>query len=129
MNPWVIQARASRFFNFVGGYSIFLGPLVGSKPHPLRLRLHRSLTRLLVILCDYLIIRKATPYNIYHLYRPGGLYWYWKGCNFRALTAWLVGVAPLLPGLIYNINSNIKMDKGILEFYTLGWLDGLVIAS
>lgn len=31
MNPWVIQARASRFFNFVGGYSIFLGPLVGSE--------------------------------------------------------------------------------------------------
>ncbi|OAP54540.1 hypothetical protein AYL99_10988 [Fonsecaea erecta] len=111
MNPWVIQARASRFFNFVGGYSIFLGPLVG------------------VILCDYLVIRKAKPYNVYQLYRPGGLYWYWKGCNFRALTAWLVGVVPLLPGLIYNINSNIKMDKGILEFYTLGWLDGLVIAS
>jgi nucleobase:cation symporter-1, NCS1 family len=66
---------------------------------------------------------------MYHLYKPGGLYWYWKGCNLRALSAWLVGVVPLLPGLIYNINDHIKMDKGILEFYTLGWLDGLVIAS
>ncbi|KAK4948062.1 hypothetical protein LTR10_013116 [Elasticomyces elasticus] len=111
MNPWVIQARASRFFNFVGGYSIFLGPLVG------------------IILCDYFIIRKAKPYNMLHLYKTNGLYWYWKGCNPRALTAWMVGVTPLLPGLIYNINSNIKMGKGILEFYTLGWLDGLVIAA
>lgn len=82
-----------------------------------------------VILCDYLIIRKAKPYNMYHLYKSEGLYWYWKGCNPRALAAWMVGVTPLLPGLIYNINSNIKMGKGILEFYTLGWLDGLVIAS
>jgi hypothetical protein len=31
MNPWTIQARASRFFNFVGGYSIFLGPTVGGR--------------------------------------------------------------------------------------------------
>lgn len=66
---------------------------------------------------------------MYHLYKSEGLYWYWKGCNPRALAAWMVGVTPLLPGLIYNINSNIKMGKGILEFYTLGWLDGLVIAS
>jgi nucleobase:cation symporter-1, NCS1 family len=30
-NPWLIQAKASTFFNFIGGYSTFLGPLVGSE--------------------------------------------------------------------------------------------------
>ncbi|KAK6376362.1 hypothetical protein LTS17_006957 [Exophiala oligosperma] len=111
MNPWVIQARASRFFNFVGGYSIFLGPLVG------------------IILCDYFLVRRSKPYNMFHLYRTEGLYWYWKGCNLRALSAWLVGVIPLLPGLIHNINPNIKMGRGIVEFFTMGWLDGLVITA
>jgi NCS1 family nucleobase:cation symporter-1 len=28
-NPWIIQAKASTFFNFIGSYSTFLGPLVG----------------------------------------------------------------------------------------------------
>lgn len=82
-----------------------------------------------VILCDYFLVRKAKPFNLYQLYQANGVYWYWKGCNLRALTAWMVGVTPLLPGLIYNINDNIKVGKGILEFYTLGWLDGLVITS
>lgn len=34
-NPWLIQAKASTFFNFIGGYSTFLGPLVGGKLYSL----------------------------------------------------------------------------------------------
>jgi len=66
---------------------------------------------------------------MFHLYRAKGLYWYWKGCNVRALSAWLVGVIPLLPGLIHNINPNIQMGRGIVEFFTMGWLAGLVISA
>jgi len=85
---------------------------------------------LLVIMTDYILIHRLRPFNMHHLYKSQtSIYWYYKGVNPRALSAWLIGVVPLLPGLIYNINPNIKMAKGILEFYTLGWLDGLVLAS
>jgi nucleobase:cation symporter-1, NCS1 family len=30
-NPWLLEAKASTFFNFIGGYSTFLGPLVGGE--------------------------------------------------------------------------------------------------
>jgi NCS1 family nucleobase:cation symporter-1 len=109
-NPWVIQAKASRFFSFIGGYSIFLGPLVG------------------VLLSDYFAVRRCKAFNLVHLYKPHGIYWYCHGWNLRAIAALLVGIIPLLPGLIYNINPDISMSSGILEFYTLGWLDGLLIA-
>jgi nucleobase:cation symporter-1, NCS1 family len=82
-----------------------------------------------VILTDYFIVRKARPYDMHQLYRPHGLYWYMKGCNIRALSAWLIGVVPLLPGLVHNINPNISVGQGMENFFTFGWLDGLVITS
>lgn len=109
-NPWAIQAKSTRFFSFIGGYSIFLGPVVG------------------ILLCDYFLVRKRKPFNIVQLYTPGGIYWYNHGWNFRAIAALLGGIAPSLPGLIYNINPAVPMARGIIEFYTLGWLDGLVIS-
>jgi NCS1 family nucleobase:cation symporter-1 len=109
-NPWVIQAKAGRFFSFIGGYSIFLGPLVG------------------VLLSDYFAVNKCKAFNIFQLYKPHGIYWYYHGWNLRAIAALLIGIAPLLPGLIYNINPAVKVSQGILDFYTLGWLDGLVIS-
>lgn len=41
-NPWLIQAKASTFFNFIGGYSTFLGPLVGGESPYLQHRLSRK---------------------------------------------------------------------------------------
>jgi hypothetical protein len=82
-----------------------------------------------VLLSDWILIRKCKAFNLSHLYKPHGLYWYWRGWNPRAIAALVVGIVPLLPGLIYNINPDIPVGQGILEFYTLGWLDGLVIAS
>lgn len=39
-NPWLIQAKASTFFNFIGGYSTFLGPLVGGECSSFSLQTH-----------------------------------------------------------------------------------------
>jgi NCS1 family nucleobase:cation symporter-1 len=108
--PWATQAKASRFFTSIGGYSVFLGPLVG------------------VLLCDFFLIQKCKSFNIAHLDKPHGIYWFYKGWNLRVIAALLIGIAPVLPGLISNINPAIHVSKGELEFYTIAWLDGLVIA-
>jgi nucleobase:cation symporter-1, NCS1 family len=82
-----------------------------------------------VVMSDFWIVRKGMGYNVYHLYKPGGIYWYSAGINPRAMIAFVVGMTPLIPGLAYNINPSVKVSQGILNFYTLAWLDGLVFAA
>ena len=109
--PWLIQAKAQRFLAFLNGYTVFLGPVIG------------------ILLSDYWIVRRAKGFSVWNLYQPGGLYWYTGGINPRAIGALLMGMAPLLPGLIHNINPNLSVGRGIQEFYTLSWLDGLVLSG
>jgi NCS1 family nucleobase:cation symporter-1 len=79
---------------------------------------------------DYWLVRKGKGFNVYNLYKPGGIYWYMGGVNPRAVAAFVIGMIPLLPGLIFNINPQIRgISQGILNFYTLAWLDGVVLAG
>ena len=108
--PWLIQARAARFLAFLNGYTVFLGPLIG------------------LLISDYWLVRRGKGFNIRSLYTPrNSLYWYTAGVNPRAMVALITGIAPLLPGLAHGINPMLSVQKGALEFYTLSWLDGLVL--
>ena len=84
----------------------------------------------LVLLSDFWLVRKAKGLDIYNLYTPSGIYWYTAGVNPRAIAAFFTGMVPLLPGLIFAINPQIGgISGGILDFYTLAWLDGVIIAG
>jgi len=84
----------------------------------------------LVLLSDFWLVRRAKGLDIYNLYTPGGIYWYTAGVNPRAIAAFFTGMVPLLPGLISTINPQIGgISQGILDFYTLAWLNGVVIAG
>ncbi|KAI9656876.1 MAG: hypothetical protein M1821_003515 [Bathelium mastoideum] len=112
--PWLIEAKAARFLAFLNGYSIFLGPLVG------------------ILMTDYFIVRRGRGFNVFKLYQPhNDLYWYTAGVNPRAIAALVIGIVPLIPGLINQINpaATAGIGRGILNFYSMAWLDGVVLAG
>lgn len=110
--PWKIEASASRFLAFLNGYSVFLGPLAG------------------VILTDYHIVRRMVHYNVYSLYKPQGVYWYWNGVNLCALAAFFVGMLPQLPNLVYQIDpSATKLSRGYINFTSMSWLEAVIFSA
>lgn len=102
--PWKILASAGSFLNFMSAYAIFLGPIAA------------------IMLFDFWVVHKR-KYDTLALYNPLGIYWYKNGVNWRAVVAFLVGVAPSLPGFVNGINSNIDVGVGVHP-YQIGWLIG-----
>jgi len=78
---------------------------------------------------DYWLVKKQ-KYDLPALYDPNGRYRFVGGCNWRAAVAFLVPVAPLLPGLAYSINgpATVHVNEGILNLYTFDWLFGFVVS-
>lgn len=60
--------------------------------------------------------------------RSSSIYRYTYGINFRALIAFIIGVAPNLPGFINSINPSIDVGVGKRP-YTFAWILGFVITS
>ena len=56
------------------------------------------------------------------------IYRYTYGINWRAVTAFIVGVAPNLPGFINSINPKVNVGVGSRP-YTFAWLLGFTITS
>ncbi|KAK5949609.1 hypothetical protein OHC33_009416 [Knufia fluminis] len=104
--PWKILASAGSFLNFMSAYAIFLGPIAA------------------IMLFDFWVIHKRR-YDTLELYNPDGIYRYTYGVNWRAIVAFLVGVAPSLPGFVNGINNNVDVGSGIHP-YQFGWLLGFV---
>ena len=110
--PWKIEASATAFLSFLNGYAIFMGPYAG------------------ILVTDYFAVRKATDYNICHLYKPHGIYWYTHGVNWRGMVAFALGMFPQLPGLMWQINPQIGgISTGYIDFSSLSWLESLVFAG
>ncbi|KAL0258615.1 hypothetical protein SLS55_006112 [Diplodia seriata] len=107
--PWKILASAGSFLNFMSAYAVFLGPIAA------------------IMLFDFWVVHKRR-YDTRALYEPHGIYRYRAGVNWRAVVAFLVGVAPNLPGFINSINTSIEVGVGARP-YQFGWLLGFVGTS
>ncbi|KAF8890615.1 NCS1 nucleoside transporter family [Infundibulicybe gibba] len=107
--PWEILASAPGFLSFMSGYTVFLGPFAG------------------IMVVDYWLIHKGNV-DVPAMYDPNGRYRYWKGINWRAAVALLLSVTPSLPGLIANINTNIKVGN-VIHLFDIAWLFGFFSAS
>ncbi|CZR56504.1 uncharacterized protein PAC_06392 [Phialocephala subalpina] len=101
--PWKIVVTANRFLNFLGGYSIFQGPVVA------------------VMIVDYFIIRKGNMSikDMYSLSREGR-YFYMKGVNLRAFPAFVVGFLMPLPSFVASFGYEIGVVAS--HIYALGWV-------
>ena len=80
--PWKLLANYSNYiFNWLVGYSGFLGPIAG------------------VMICDYFVVRKRIIL-VEDLYQRGGFYEFASGINWRAMGALAAGAGVAFIGLL-----------------------------
>ena len=108
--PWKILKSSSTFMRFLGGYSIFLAPLVG------------------IFITDYFVVRKGNVWAA-DLYRPvrGSAYYYHAGVSWRCVLAFVVTVVVVVPGFAAQFGHNVGV--GWERIYALGWVLGCTISS
>ncbi|KAF9691365.1 hypothetical protein EKO04_010913 [Ascochyta lentis] len=107
--PWKILKSAGSFLNFMAAYAIFLGPIAA------------------IMVFDFWLIH-SRKYDALALYHPNGIYRYSHGVNYRALIAFLAGVAPNMPGFVSSINPNIDVGVGDRPYH-FGWFLGFAGTS
>lgn len=107
--PWYIQNSAASFSAFLGGYSLFLGAIAG------------------VIVVDYWGCRRRRL-SVRALYKMHGTHKYSKGVNFRAVVAFVCGIAPNMPGLA-AVTGQKGVPTGARYLYSLSWLVSIVISG
>nr|WP_187363283.1 NCS1 family nucleobase:cation symporter-1 [Massilia frigida] len=113
MMPWkILESTEGYIFTWLIGYSALLGPIAG------------------ILIIDYYFIRK-TELNVDHLYRDDGVYSYGNGWNMAAIVAFVLGVAPNIPGFLNAAFPASFPDVGALfkTLYTYAWFVGIAISA
>lgn len=108
VQPWLFYNTASVFVSVMGAFSVFLAPLTG------------------IMIVDYYFVRRQ-KLMLRQLYNSSneGAYWYTAGVNWRAMGAWFVCFAPAMPGMIANLNPNVRVSQGAYNYYLGNYLFGM----
>ncbi|KAK7463627.1 hypothetical protein VKT23_005566 [Stygiomarasmius scandens] len=109
--PWIIQNSAASFTSFLGGYSIFLGPICG------------------IILTDNFILRRGKLELAQLYYKGSGDYWYSGGFNWRALVSFAFALVPNLPGFAGKVNANLGIPLGAEYLFSVVWPLGVAVSG
>ena len=110
MMPWKLYNDAAAYiFAWLIGYGVLLGPIAG------------------IMIVDYFLIRDRTL-NLDALYQRGGEYEYNKGCNWVAIVALALGIAPNLPGFLNAIGA-YKAGPTSIAIYEWAWFVGFFVAA
>ncbi|KAJ5318451.1 hypothetical protein N7476_004871 [Penicillium atrosanguineum] len=114
--PWKILSSAATFLAFLGGYTIFLGPMTS------------------ILMCDYFVIRRGNVsvpdmYNFHGIYRYSPKF----ATNWRAVTAFFIGCAPPLPGFVNNIvdsgGDTTSVSIGGQHLFAIGYIYSFIAAG
>ena len=110
MMPWRLYNDAAAYiFTWLIGYGALLGPIAG------------------IMIADYFAVRGG-QLVVNDLYRRHGVYEYRYGINWIAVGAFLLGVAPSLPGFIAAVTSRPIAGVGA-SLYNWAWFVGFLIAA
>jgi NCS1 family nucleobase:cation symporter-1 len=110
MMPWRLYNDAAAYiFTWLIGYGALLGPIAG------------------IMIADYFLLRHGALV-VEDLYRRGGVYEYSAGVNRVAIAAFVLGVAPSLPGFIAALQGTSA--PGIFSgLYNWAWFVGFLVAA
>jgi NCS1 family nucleobase:cation symporter-1 len=114
--PWKILASAAKFLAFLGGYTIFLGPMTS------------------ILIFDYYIVRRGNV-SVPDMYNFHGIYRYHPkfASNWRAVAAFFIGCIPPLPGFVNNIvvagGTTTGVSLGGQHLFSIGYIYSFIAAG
>ncbi|CAR24120.1 Thiamine transporter thi7 [Lachancea thermotolerans] len=101
VQPWNFYNKDSNtFLSVMSSFGVVMTPIIS------------------VMIADNFLVRKR-KYSVSQAFVLKGEYYYTLGTNWRAMAAFVCGMAPGLPGIAAEANANImaKMDRGIVNFF------------
>jgi NCS1 family nucleobase:cation symporter-1 len=113
MMPWkILESTQGYIFTWLIGYSALLGPVAG------------------ILVVDYYLIRR-TELKVDDLYKAQGAYSYRNGWNWVAVVAFVLGVAPNIPGFLNAAFPASFPEVGDVfkSIYAYAWFVGVAIAA
>jgi NCS1 family nucleobase:cation symporter-1 len=104
MMPWKLMETAGNYvFIWLIGYSGLMGAIAG------------------IMICDYWVLRRQRL-KLAELFDPQGRYSYTHGCNWRAMLALAVAIAPCVPGFLDAATGGKIATYDVLKtLYTYAW--------
>lgn len=110
--PWNFASSSSSFSSYLSAYSVLLAPILG------------------VLLADSYIVRRGRI-DVPSLYSTdaSSAALYWRGWNWRAYAAYLIGCALNLPGFAQAVHPSYSVPTGLVHVYDLAFLTGSMVAA
>jgi nucleobase:cation symporter-1, NCS1 family len=106
IRPWYLyRDKGNYIFTWLIGYSGLMGAIAG------------------ILICDYWIIRRQRL-SLKDLFLKNGIYSYSNGINPRALAAFLIAIAPVVPGFLRAAATpgGAVANPGVFDtMYTYAW--------
>lgn len=108
-NPWRFLTQAETFITVLSSFGVFMSPAAS------------------ILVVDFWLVRK-TRWNIPDLYREGGIYWFWHGLNWRAYSAYFLGMVWALPGFIQAVGGP-EVAAGWYRLYQISFFFGYAVSG
>ncbi|KAF6010170.1 hypothetical protein HII12_003046 [Brettanomyces bruxellensis] len=98
VQPWNFYNSNSTFLTVVSSFGVIMTPIIS------------------VMIADNFLVHKRR-YAISEVFKLKGEYYYSYGFNWRAIIASICGIAPGIPGIIWQVDQDAFNDNGIVNFY------------
>lgn len=99
VQPWNFYNSSSTFLTVMSSFGVVMTPIIS------------------VMIADNFLVRKQ-QYPVSQAFVVKGEFYFTWGVNWRAVFAWVAGMAPGLPGIAAQVNPDMfKNDPGIVNFY------------